>query len=55
MGWAIFNTGKNPAWLLAAAGCAELGYAVIHRGPFDLTDCHHQDGDTIIYYGDISS
>ena len=49
-GWAIFNTYSSPMWLFVAAGCAAENRVVVHRGPFDIENCLHEDGDTIIYF-----
>ena len=38
-GVVIFNTYSDPAWALAAAGCAKPGKAVYHHGPFDISRC----------------
>ena len=34
-GGAVFNTYGDPAWLLAAAGCAKDGFASIIQGSID--------------------
>ncbi len=34
-GRAIFNTHRDPAWLLVAAGCAKDGFAVVLQGSID--------------------
>ena len=34
-GRAIFNTHRDPAWLLVAAGCANDGFAVVLQGSID--------------------
>ena len=49
-GVVIFNTYSDPAWALAAAGCAKPGKAVYHYGHFDISRCTLGEGDAVIYF-----